>query len=141
MKTYSIPSITSLDSSKLHFFKNQATCDPLTILNGQQLSATDSTDCGFVTGTNEIELCLSGPVADVGQFEGLILENPQSFGGQMVIANCTLGGSTVNCLGGVLYTCTGANTIPDGECVFSINCPDGTLISECQTLGGGCFSN
>lgn len=136
---YSRPSVISLDSSKMHLFRNQATCDPQTVLNGQDLAPSSSNDCGFVTGANEIEICLSGLVNDLSQFQGLILENPQSFGGQMVIDSCNLGGSIASCLGGVLYTCTGVNSIPSNECVFSINCPDGTLISECETLGSGCF--
>ena len=134
---YSIPSVISLDSSKMHFFKNQATCDPATILNGQELAPNNSAlDCGFVTGANEVQICLSDSVDDPSQFEGLILADP--FGGEMVIQNCTLGGSSMDCDGaGVAYTCTGVNSI--NNCVFTISCPDGTLISECQTLALGCF--
>jgi hypothetical protein len=134
MKTYSVPSIASLDSSNLHFFKNQATCDS-GILNGQTLAeAFDGDNCGFGNaGTNTLFICLSGSV-DPSLLEGLIGntingDTNQEFNFQTI--SCAQDNS--NCSAG--YVCTVNGAYPDNgynPCITSLTCPDGTVIDICS---------
>jgi hypothetical protein len=139
-KIYFIPSVHSQDFSIFQFFKNQGTCDPATILNGEELQRFDdfpTAPCGFgqFDAANSIGFCLSGTVP-VDQLIGLtvFLSDNTSF----EILSCEID-VFPGCddFGGTFYDCS-VNGAPSDLCVTHIECPDGTLITQCNNDGGGC---
>jgi hypothetical protein len=131
---YLIPSIVSLDSSRMHLFRNQATCDPTTILNGQELIISDFPSCGEadISDSNVVEICLSGPVNDITQLNGLVL-TASSSNQQITIDSCVDFGTSIPC-SGTAYRCTAVGGLSQSSrCILNIQCPDGTIITECST--------
>jgi hypothetical protein len=135
---YITPSSQLLDSSKLHFFQNQATCD-LNILNGQQLDINSALgSCGNAdAGSDTVEICLSGSVNDVSQLSGLILQG--FLGEQITVDSCVdIGSGTSGACPGTAYLCTDVDgVIADDRCILNVQCADGTIITTCpdQTCG------
>jgi hypothetical protein len=125
---YCIPFITSLDSCKVHLFRNQTTCDP-NILNGQTLNITDFGNfCGEVEDLTEIEICMNGSEDISAQLVGLIVN---TLGGQQFqITGCT---AFLNDCGPgtVFYECSGTGTLTGNLCIESIACSDGTILTTC----------
>lgn len=126
MKTYSVPSISSVDSSKLHFFKNQATCDPNTVLSGQGLGIDLLPgNCGTISFA--AIFCLDGFDNIADQLNGLVVNG--SLGAQVELSNCVA--VPFGCPSGSGYRCDFAEAPLVNQCVLSIECPDGTLIDSC----------
>ena len=127
---YLIPSIISLDSSKMHLFKNQATCGP-EILGSVELSETDFGDnffgCGFALKGDQVQICLTGSIDD-NLLDGLTVNT--SNGSSFVTSNCSLGDPFDEC-DAVSYVCDVDGTTGPG-CVTSLECADGTLIDTCE---------
>jgi hypothetical protein len=133
-KQYLIPSSLLLDSSKLHLFRNQATCD-LNILNGEQLDNNPTLgSCGNADAASDtVEICLSDSVNDVSQFEGLILRG--FLGEEITIDSCVdVGSGTGGNCPGTAYVCTDIDgSISDDRCIVSIHCADGTELTDCDS--------
>jgi len=141
LQTYITPSIQDHDFSRFQFAKNQATCDPATVINGEDFAIEfDFGTCGFGVNDNRADICLSGDVNDVSQLESLILRD--NFGGQFVISSCSEGGTTFGTADcdGTAYRCSGSGDL-NGNCILSMTCPDGTLISTCDPLNSNCSTD
>jgi hypothetical protein len=130
---YLVPSIKSEDFSKLYFFKNQGTCNIETDLT--DIDGGSAGFCGAAFDENAA-FCLSGSEDLSDALEGLILDLT---GGQSAtIENCI----TIdkgNCDSGLLYICN-ISGISGSECVESLDCPDGSVIAECED-SGNCLNN
>ena len=131
---YIAPSITSLNSSKIYFLKNQATCNRDIILDGQNLAvATVDADgnvsaCGSPTESDRVEFCLDGPPLPLSQLQELIVRG--SLDEEMQLESCNYGADNITDCPGTEYTCFGANSWEDFQCI-NIHCADGTLLSQC----------
>jgi hypothetical protein len=131
---YLIPSVISLDSSKIQLFKNQATCDPATILNGQDLQNINGPlICGAVD-QNDFDLvhfCLTGSVSDVSQFVGLTVNTGGAFTPESrTIVSCVEDAGFGSCPD-TAYRCQVDSDFNERQCVLSLECPDGTTITSC----------
>lgn len=127
---YLIPSIISLNSSKIHLFKNQATCAP-----GFVPLAQDSDGfCGYTDFGlgNQVELCLTDPAFDPSLLEGLIVNT--TIGGPFVTSNCSQSDPFNDC-DDTGYLCD-VNGAAVDACVTSLECPDGTVIATCGDVSG-----
>lgn len=123
MKQYYVPSLTSLDSSKLHLFRNQATCPSLTL----DLEDTGGpSECGIAQNPGQTTLCLS-EFSDPSVLVGLILD--YDFQPDQTIVSCTFDGANAPCA--AQYTCNVTPGFSGPACVNNIQCFDSTLIAVC----------
>jgi hypothetical protein len=125
MKQYCIPSLTSLDSSKLHLFKNQATCPSLTL--GLEDTGVQINECGIAFDNDRTTLCLSEAV-DPSLLVGLLLDIDVQ--PDQTIISCTLDGADDGCP--AQYECFVTPGFESIGCVNNIRCADGTLIASCS---------
>jgi hypothetical protein len=126
---YLIPSINSEVFSKLHFFKNQGTCNIQTDLTDIGGGSAGLCGAGF---DDNAAFCLDGSEDLSDALEGLVLDFT---GGQSAtIGNC-ISIDKGNCESGLLYICN-ISGISGSECVESLNCPDGSVIADCDDTSG-----
>jgi hypothetical protein len=123
MKQYYIPSLTSLDSSKLHLFKNQATCPSLTL--GLEDTGGPS-ECGIAQNPGQTTLCLS-EFTDPSVLVGLILD--YDFQPDQTIVSCTFDGADDGCP--AQYECNVTPGFENVACINNIRCSDGSIIASC----------
>jgi hypothetical protein len=130
---YLIPSVVLLDSSRLHLFKNQATCESGLVTFSQE-TIGGSGHCGFAgqgfgPGSNQVVICLTDPSLDPILLEGFTVNTT---GGSFVMSNCSQNDPDAVCNNGTGYLCDVNDTDTlDDDCVLSLECPDGTLITTC----------
>lgn len=122
-QSYLIPSLISLDSSKIHLFRNQATCPSLTL----DLEDTGiGGECGIAFDNDATTLCLSEAV-DPSLLVGLILD--MDLQPDQTIISCTLDGVDDGCP--AQYECIVTPGFENIGCVNNIRCSDGTIINSC----------
>jgi hypothetical protein len=127
--------MNSLDLSKLHLFKNQATCAPGFVTLTQEGGGPGLGFCaftGFGLPASTVQLCLTDPTIDPTLLEGLTVN--MTGGGSFITSNCSQGDPLNECsVAG--YSCD-VNGATISECVTSLECPDGTVITTCGDVGG-----
>lgn len=131
-KEYFTPFIQSRDLSNFHFARTQATCDS-SIINNEtlQTSSLIGGGCGNVSG-NLVQFCLSGDngVLLSDQAVGLFVNTLG--GSSFEITAC--GPSAFPCQAGdQSITCAINGNVVLTDCVVSLACPDGTILTTCGT--------
>jgi hypothetical protein len=136
-RDYFIPSVKSEDFSKLYFFKNQGTCNiGAELVEIENVDSTPQGFCGAAVDGNAA-FCLSGTEDLSDLLEGNILN--LTGGGSATIDSCISIDKGGDCPGGLFYICN-ISGFSGSECVESLDCPDGTQITECPD-SDNCFNN
>jgi hypothetical protein len=84
--------------------------------------------CGSPTESDRVEFCLDGSPLPLSQLQGLIAVG--SLGEQMQLVSCSVGAANISGCPGTEYTCFGADSWEDFQCI-NLHCNDGTLLTQC----------
>jgi len=127
-QSYLTPFIKAHDFSKFQFAQNQATCAPGIFTLAQDNSPHE---CGFgFINDDRVAICLTTGGIDPNLLEGLFVNTLD--GNSFVTSNCFQDNATAGCpSGGYICTTSGFYGSGGNRCLFSLECPDGIVITTC----------